>query len=464
MRIRILCCSSLTMAIAFAGTTPAADWPFWRGPNHDNVSTETGWRTDWKANPPSLLWKAATGFGQACPVIANGRVFVHGDDNAQAAHKAEYHQTLFALDAATGKELWKDDTVVTSNNNQPITYSPAVDGDRVYFYSSSATLKCLEAATGKPVWVKDLPQTLGTPRFVNYGYRCSPVVWQDRVIVTVRTPAPKGDPAPRTSNLTAFNKLTGEVLWTNSQPSVGLPYVKGSYGPWGANWHTPTPATIQGRAMVLFNTGASIVGVDMQDGKTLWEWKVPEDELLKESGVSAVSPVVTGDIVIFHYWSGHASGHTYALRVKPDFSVERLWKSDDLTGWKFVCTTAYKDAVFGFHQPGVHAFGPLTCIDLATGKKKWSQDKVGSALTIVDGYLLLWDGVRVRLAEAAGQGYRELGVTGDLPTTAAVLTPRENSVTRSSMIIPPILSNGRLYCRNISGDLFCLDVRREGSP
>ena len=451
---------ALALILALAGTTLAADWPSFRGPNHDNVSAESGWRTDWNVNPPKVLWQAATGYRHGCPVIADGRVFVHGDDYTAPARGVETHQTLFAFDADTGRELWKDVSVVTATNTQPITYSPTVDGNRVYFYTSMAVLKCLDAATGEPVWTQDLKKVLRCDRDVSYGYRCSPVVWQDRVIVTTRVSWPGDETQNRKPNLAAFDKMTGRLLWLSEQPSVK----QDNYKNWGSHWHTPTAAVIHGREMILYNTGFSCVGIDPKDGKTIWEYKVPADEaVLKnkpEPGVCAVSPVVAADLVVFNFWSGHVGGHTYAVRIKPDLSVERVWMSDDLVGWKYVCTTAYEGAVFGSSQVGVHGMGAFTCLDLATDKKTWSQDKIGCGFTIVDGKLLIWDGTRVHLAEATAQGYHELGVSPDLPTTPEAPPPNHNNVARASQMIPPILSNGRLYCRSDSGELFCLDVRK----
>ncbi|HUS59137.1 MAG TPA: PQQ-binding-like beta-propeller repeat protein, partial [Planctomycetota bacterium] len=166
-------CTIVGLLVLSVSTALAADWPCWRGPNHDNRSEESGWRTDWKANPPKVLWQAATGWRWGCPVVAGGRVFVHGDDYSGRSGT----QILHALDADTGKELWRDESFVWGYNIQPLTYSPAVDGDHVYFYTASGVLKCLQAATGETVWTQDLSKTLRARREVSYGYRCSPVVW-----------------------------------------------------------------------------------------------------------------------------------------------------------------------------------------------------------------------------------------------------------------------------------------------
>jgi hypothetical protein len=37
----------------------AADWPRWRGPNGDGISTETEWAPAALAEGPKILWKAS---------------------------------------------------------------------------------------------------------------------------------------------------------------------------------------------------------------------------------------------------------------------------------------------------------------------------------------------------------------------------------------------------------------------
>ena len=76
----------------------AGDWPQWRGPNRDDISTETGLLKSWPAGGPALAWKArgmGIGFSSvsiadgwirsnqnswAHPVVANGRLYLRDQD------------------------------------------------------------------------------------------------------------------------------------------------------------------------------------------------------------------------------------------------------------------------------------------------------------------------------------------------------------------------------------------------
>ena len=83
----------------------------------------------------------------------------------------------------------------------------------------------------------------------------------------------------------------------------------------------------------------------------------------------------------------------------------------------------------------------------------------GCGFIVADGKLLIWDGIRIHLAEARADKYVELGVSADLPATGITPGPGYNAVAKSNEMIPPILANGRIYCRTAAGELFCVDVR-----
>jgi len=80
---------SVTLAVTFmfVATTlaaapkligsPEADWPQWRGPMRNSISSETGLLDSWPTGGPKLLWKAAgMGRGWCSPIIAEGKIFI----------------------------------------------------------------------------------------------------------------------------------------------------------------------------------------------------------------------------------------------------------------------------------------------------------------------------------------------------------------------------------------------------
>ena len=52
---------AITLVLLLAGTlsATASDWPQWRGPQRDGVSTDTGLLTSWPKEGPPKLWTAS---------------------------------------------------------------------------------------------------------------------------------------------------------------------------------------------------------------------------------------------------------------------------------------------------------------------------------------------------------------------------------------------------------------------
>ncbi|HVE41617.1 MAG TPA: PQQ-binding-like beta-propeller repeat protein [Planctomycetota bacterium] len=71
-------------AIAFLllvpGSLAAQEWPQWRGPNRDGVSSETGLLKEWPGGAPKLLWQIdRVGVGYSSLSVRGGRLYTQGD-------------------------------------------------------------------------------------------------------------------------------------------------------------------------------------------------------------------------------------------------------------------------------------------------------------------------------------------------------------------------------------------------
>jgi outer membrane protein assembly factor BamB len=77
-----------------------ADWPCYRGPGHNGISSETDWNSTWGVSGPKVLWRKSLGTGFATTAVADGRVYNMGNGDKKT-------ETVYCLDAKTGQELWK---------------------------------------------------------------------------------------------------------------------------------------------------------------------------------------------------------------------------------------------------------------------------------------------------------------------------------------------------------------------
>jgi len=96
---------TLRFCLLLASTALAAgkDWPQWRGPNRDGISTETGLLTKWPGDGPPLAWRTkGLGRGMSSVAIANGRIFTQGAANKNGQRGV----FVTALTLGDGTEVW----------------------------------------------------------------------------------------------------------------------------------------------------------------------------------------------------------------------------------------------------------------------------------------------------------------------------------------------------------------------
>ena len=84
-----------------AASATADDWPFFRGPNYNGTSAETGWTAEWPAVGPKVAWKVDVGIGASSVVVASDRVFTMGSRGDRD------QDVVRCLDTASGRELWR---------------------------------------------------------------------------------------------------------------------------------------------------------------------------------------------------------------------------------------------------------------------------------------------------------------------------------------------------------------------
>lgn len=88
-----------SMVFACAIAASAEDWPQWRGPNSDGISTETGLLKEWPAGGPTVIWEIDTlGEGYSCVSVCAGRLYTQGN--------VDGIEQIIALNEADGSPVW----------------------------------------------------------------------------------------------------------------------------------------------------------------------------------------------------------------------------------------------------------------------------------------------------------------------------------------------------------------------
>ena len=259
----------LALIISFylaAISSIAADWPQFRGPNRDNISTETGLLRTWPASGPKVLWETPVAQGYAGAAIKDGLVYINDYDE----EKKEHVVRCFSL--ADGKELWRWSYEVVIRPNHGITRTvPAVGEKLVFSLDPKCKFHALDAKTGKLVWQKDLVQEYKT-RIPQWYAGQNPLLDGDKVLLATGGSA----------LVVAFDQATGNEVWKSANPDNDL-----------MSHSSLMPATIGGVKQYLYLTMNKIVGISADDGTLLW--KSPFTARM----AAAPSPLYVGDSKVF---------------------------------------------------------------------------------------------------------------------------------------------------------------------
>jgi quinoprotein glucose dehydrogenase len=284
------------------GAPRAVDWPVYGGdPDHTHFTT-LDQITPANASKLAVAWTFETGDAfkgsemQANPIVVDGVLY---------ATSPKLH--VFALDAATGKELWRFDP----NNGKPPTSrirhrGVVVTKDRVIF-NYRFRLFALDKRTGQKIpgwgndsgWV-DLREGLGRPvSDISVSSSTPGVVFEDLLImgstVPEQLPSAPGD-------IRAFDVNTGKLRWSfHTIPHPGEP----GYDTWptdawkiagGVNAWAGVTVDMK-RGMVFAATGSasydfyganrrgdnlyanSVIALDARTGKHVWHYQTIRHDL-----------------------------------------------------------------------------------------------------------------------------------------------------------------------------------------
>ena len=334
MKHAFLCAAFLASAgLASAGS---ADWPQWRGPNHDDISPDTGLLKEWPAGGPKMVWEAkGLGAGYSSISIFGDRVYTAGDHGQETF--------VQALGLADGKPVWSAKLGKGGPVGEPAfdgpRATPTTDGELVFAVSEWGELACFRAHTGTELWSKDYTKDFGGERPF-WGYAESPLIDGDKVVVT---------PGGSQGALVALNKKTGALLWQSKELTDP------------AHYSSLIVADLGGVRQYIQLTPASVAGIAAADGKLLW--RAPR------KGNVAVIPTPICDDGFVYVTSGYASGCN-------------LFKVSVESG-KFSAEKVYANKIMANHHGGVIKVGDYvygysegkgwTCQDFKTGQPKWQE-------------------------------------------------------------------------------------------
>jgi outer membrane protein assembly factor BamB len=331
--------AAVAVAAAVLGPdTRGGDWPQWRGANRDARAADFKAPKTW---PKELkqAWKVTVGDGVATPALVGDKLYVFSREGGTEVTRC--------LDAATGKEVWKDSYEAAFKGRGDTGYpgpraSPAVAGGKVVTFGVNGALSCLTADKGEKLW------RVETGNFPIFHTSSSPLVADNLVVVQVG-----GENA---GGVTAYDLATGEAKWKWSDE--------------GTAYASPGLMTVGGTKMVVAETSKSVVGIGLADGKT--KWSTPFPTAGKGPGqYNASTPLIDGATVIF---SGIGRG-VKAVKVEKkgdEFAAKELWANKD-NSVQYNSPVLHDGLVFALANNDT-----LFCVNAETGKTAWTASVAGN--------------------------------------------------------------------------------------
>ena len=381
----------------------AADWPQWRGPDRDGISSETGLLASWPPGGPKVVWRVnGLGVGYSSFAIVGGKMYTQGQRGKQ--------EFVLALDVKTGNKLWETATSRDFENDRGSgpRGTPTFDSGKLYAMTGEGTVVCLDAETGKIVWQVDSVRQFGGS-VPHWGYSESPLIDGDRVIVM---------PGGRGASLVSLDKRTGAVQWKTGDDRAG--------------YSSAILADVSGSRQVIVLSGQSAFGVQDSTGELLWRYN------RVANNVANIATPIYHDGAVF-LSSAYDTGCAL-LKLNPKGMQEVYFNRDMMNHYS--SSVLLDGVLYGYSN------ALLTAMDFKTGKQLWRNRSVGKgSVTYADKHLYaLGEDGNVGLIEASPDSYKEVSrfeyQKGSLPSWS-----------------PLVISDGRMYLRD-QDNLTSYDIKK----
>ncbi len=333
-----------------------ANWPEFRGPSGNGVTTATGLPVSW-SETNQVRWKTAVhGKGWSSPVVWGRQIWL--------TTATEDGKNLYAMcvDAENGRiqhdlKLFEVETPQFIHKfNSPASPTPAIEAGRVYVTFGSPGTACLDTQTGKVLWQRrDLPCN-------HYrGAGSSPIIYGNLLILHFD--------GSDYQYLVALDKNTGTTVWRKDrsmdyqdQGPDGKPKMEGDLR---KAFATPQVAEFDGRPVLISQGAKAHYGYNPLTGEEYWR-------LEERSCHSASDRPIVGQGMLF-FSCGFSRGLVLAIKpgLKGQVSTNNIiWRTNRNAPNK-PSLILFGDLLFMVDDAGI-----ASCLEAKTGTEVW-RERVG---------------------------------------------------------------------------------------
>lgn len=396
-----------------ASAALAADWPQFLGPNRDGTCSTSDLADTWPAGGPPVVWKKDVGQGFSGPVVSQGKLILF--------HRVGDKEIIECLDAKTGNRHWVSDYPTAYQDDfgfdEGPRATPTIGNGNVYTLGAEGMLNCWDLATGRNVWRVDTKKNFTAGKGF-FGIACSPLAEGQLVILNVG--------GEHGAGICAFDASTGKLRWKATDDE--------------ASYSSPVAATIRGKRQALVFTRAGLVSLDPASGNV--SFRFPWRSRMNAS-VNAATPLVVDEQIFLS-----ASYNTGAVLLRlTGAGPQKVWSGDNILSNHYATCVYHEGFLYGFD--GRQETGPsLRCVELKTGKVRWSEENFGAGTMMLAGnrLFILTEKGELIAAPATPDGFKS--------TARAQVLPFESRAY-------PALADGFYYARGKS-KLVCVDLHRSG--
>ncbi len=393
----------ISLAVCFLSVASAENWPGFRGPTRQGVSSETNLPLQWSQGS-NVLWKTpTTGSAWSSPIVWGDRTFLTtAEDGGSSCH-------VLSLDARTGKVVWDkhvfdQQTLTKRRQNSYASPTPVTDGRSVFAVFADGSIVALDF-DGNVLW-----RNRNFEFFSEHGLGASPILHKNLLIMAF-------DPSSRTGReqkigwkvpwegaaIWALDKETGELVWEARRGPSRLAHV------------TPNLMQVEGKVQLISAAGDVIQGFDPDTGDRLWS--------VYAQGEGVAPSIVVGGGLAYTI-SGFEATKIRAVAPGGRVVWEQTRSASHIPSMIYDAGLLYN----------IHENGVATCMDATTGEVIW-QERVGgkhwASPVLAGGRLYFLSEEGETIVTQVGREYKELARN------------RLDEHTQASMAV----SGGRFYIR-----------------
>jgi outer membrane protein assembly factor BamB len=414
------------LLLAFSHVS-AEEWPEWRGPNGQGISSAKGLPETW-SETSAVVWKAELpGRGHSTPVLTGNQLWLTTAlEKAATPDQVKARLTtntgdqpltvldsvslrVLCVDSISGKVLHDMEVLNVKDPqwahqlNSYASPSPILENGRLYAHFGSLGTVCLDTATLKILWKNEELHVMH-----ENGPGSTPVLSGNRLIVHF-------DGSDQ-QFIAAFDKTTGKVAWKTARSGKmdPRPQQRKAYG-------TPLILTMNGQSTVVSPAADWVYGYEPATGKELW--KLPYGEL----GFSmSVRPVADAESIYLS--TSYGKSQVIALKYAGLKTPEIAWRNNK-NAPKMCSPVLANDLLFYVDDGGI-----VSCIDPATGDAYYRErlgGKFSASPILADNKLYFASREGVVTVIPAGREFKILA----------------QNTLEGSLMASPVAVDGTLYLR-----------------